>query len=206
PGADLETARAELKTVFDGMKAEHPKEYRGDPQIRAVRLRDQITSGARTILLVLLAASMLIFVIACCNVANLILARTIRRETELGIRAALGASSAALRRTLLTESLVLCAGGAALGLLMAQPMVSVLSRYISRYSIRALDLTVDASVLWVSAGLALVAAVLLAYVPRLPSSGGAGGFRLATRSARVTGYANRKLRIFAVAQIAASFL
>ncbi len=206
PGVNVETARAELQTVYDGMKREHPAEYRGEPQIRAVRLRDQITSGARTILLALLAASMLIFVIACCNVANLILARTIRRETELGIRAALGASSAVLRRTLLTESLVLCAGGAALGALIAQPMVTVLSRYIGRFSIRALDLTVDASVLWVSVGLALVAAVLLAYVPRLPSSGGAAGFGLATRSARVTGYGNRKLRIFAVAQIAASFL
>ena len=65
-----------------------------------------------------MAASILVFVIACSNVANLILARTARREAELGIRAALGASSGALRRTLLSESLLLCVAGAALGMVM----------------------------------------------------------------------------------------
>ena len=64
------------------------------------------------------------FVIACSNVANLILARTVRREGELGIRAALGASTGALRRILLAESLVLCVAGAALGVLSAGPMVA----------------------------------------------------------------------------------
>src|SRR6202044_2908182 len=70
----------------------------------------------------------------------------------------------------------------------------------------ALDLQLDASMLWVGAGLAVVAAILLAFVPRLPSSGGAQGFSLASGGARVTGSANRKLRIFAVVQIAASFV
>ena len=136
-----------------------------------MRLRDQITSRARTVLWVLLAASILVFVIACSNVANLILARTVRREGELAIRAALGASTGALRRTLLAESLLLCGAGAALGVLSARPMVAILARYASRFSVRALDLTVDSSMLWVGAGLAIVAAVLLAFVPRLPSGG-----------------------------------
>ena len=208
PGVDLESARAELRSAYGTMKREHPKAYpaRADFSISAVRLRDQLTSGARTILLVLMAASVLVFVIACANVANLILARTVRREQELGIRAALGASSSALRRTLLTESVLLCSGGAALGVLIASPMVSVLARYISRYSIRALDLAVDPSMLWVGAGLAVIAAVILAFVPRLPSSGGEQGFNLASASARVTSAANRKLKIFAVVQIAASFV
>ena len=96
--------------------------------------------------------------------------------------------------------------GSRLGLLIASPILRVLARYISRYSIRALDLTVDASMLWVGVGLALLAAILLAFVPRLPLSGGAQGFGLAMGSARVTGNANRKLRIFAVVQIAASFV
>jgi predicted permease len=209
PGADLETARAELRSVYGTMKQEHPEAYlpaRADFRISAVRLRDQLTSGARTILLVLMAASILVFVIACSNVANLILARTVRREGELGIRAALGASTAALRRTLLAESLLLCVAGATIGVLVASPLVAVLARYASRYSIRALELTVDPGMLWVGAALAIVAAVLLAFVPRLPSSGGEQGFSLASGSARVTGSANRRLRVFAVIQIAASFV
>ena len=208
PGAALETARTELRSVYGVMKREHPEAYpaKADFRIGAVRLRDELTSGARTILLVLMAASVLVFVIACSNVANLILARTVRREAELGIRAALGASTGALRRTLLSESLLLCVAGATLGMLIARPMVAVLARYMSRYSIRALDLTIDSSMLWVGAGLAVVAAALLAFVPRLPSSGGAQGFGLIGASARMTGAANRKLRVFAVVQIAASFV
>ena len=208
PGVDLETARAELRTAYEAMKAAHPEDYpaKADFQVSAVRLRDELTSGARTILLVLMAASVLVFVIACSNVANLILARAVRREGELGIRAALGASTGALRRTLLAESLVLCTGGAALGILIANPMVALLARYISRFSVRALDMKVDSSMLWVGAGLAVVAAALLAFVPRLPSSGGAQGFALISGSTRVTGSANRKLRIFAVVQVAASFV
>ncbi len=208
PGADLETARTELRTVYGAMKRAHPEAYpaKADYRVSAVRLRDQLTSGARTILLVLMGASVLVFIIACSNVANLILARTVRRENELGIRAALGASTSALRRTLLTESLLLCGGGAVLGILIARPIVAVLARYISRYSVRALDLTVDSSMLWIGAGLAVLAAALLAYVPRLPSSGGTQGFSLASGSTRVTGTANRKLRVFAIVQIAASFV
>ena len=208
PGANLEAARTELRTVYEAMKRQHPEVYpaKADFRISAVRLRDQLTSEARTILLVLMATSVLVFIIACANVANLILARSMRRESELGIRAALGASAAALRRTLLAESLLLCVTGAALGLLIASPMVSVLARYMSRFSVRALDLTVDSSMLWVGAGLAVIAAVLLALVPRLPSSGGTQTFGLASGSTRVTGVANRKLRVFTVVQIAASFV
>jgi len=208
PGADLKTARAELRTVYGAIKRQHPEDYpvKSDFRINAVKLRDELTSGARTILWVLMASSVLVFVIACSNAANLILARTIRRESELGIRAALGASAGALRRTLLAESLMLCVAGAMLGVLIASPMVAVLARYISRYSVRALDLRLDPGMLWVGAGLAIVAAGLLAFVPRLPSSGGAQGFGLATASTRVTGAANRKLRVFAIVQIAASFV
>jgi putative ABC transport system permease protein len=171
-----------------------------------VLLRDQITSRARTVLLVLLAASGLVFVIACSNVANLILARTVRREGELAIRAALGASTSALRRTLLAESLLLCGIGATLGVLSARPMVAILARYASRFSVRALDLTVDSSMLWVGALLAVIAAVLLAFVPRLPSADTSRGFGLASGSVRITGSTSRRLRVFAVTQIAASFV
>src|SRR6204780_1954895 len=100
PGATLEEARAELNTAYGAMIRDHREAYpeQADFRIGIVRLRDQLESKARTVVLVLMAASVLVFVIACSNVANLILARTIRREGELTIRAALGASPGALRR------------------------------------------------------------------------------------------------------------
>jgi predicted permease len=127
---------------------------------------------------------------------------------------ALGASTGALRRMLLAESLLLCGAGAAIGVVSAQPMVAILARYASRFSVRALDLTVDASLLWVGAALAIVAAVILAFVPRLPSSSGTSGtssgkpsgLSLSSGSARITGSTSRRQRIFAVTQIAASFV
>ncbi len=208
PGVDLETARAELRHVHGTILKEHSEAYsaKADFRIDAVRLRDQLTSRARTVLLVLLAASALIFVIACSNVANLILARTIRREGELAIRAALGATNGALRRTLLAETLLLCGAGAILGVLIARPMLAILARYASRFSVRALDLTVDSTLLWVGAGLAIGAALLLAFVPRLPSANSSHGPGLSQGSLRITGSANRRLRVFAMTQIAASFV
>jgi putative ABC transport system permease protein len=189
PRATLEQANAELQTVYASMVKAHPEAYSPEArgQIHAVLLRDEITSGARTVLLILLAASGLIFIIACSNVANLILARSVRREGELAIRAALGASTSALRRTLLAESLLLCVAGAILGLLSARPMVAILASYASRFSVRALDLTVDFSILWVGAGLAMVAAVLLAFVPRLPTVESSRGGAVASPAAPVAG-------------------
>jgi putative ABC transport system permease protein len=208
PGVTLDQARAELRTVYGAMIKDHADAYSPQAhfQIQAKLLREQITSGARTVLLVLLAASGLVFIIACSNVANLILARTVRREGELAIRAALGASAGALRRTLLAESLILCVAGATLGVMSARPLLAVLARYASRFSVRALDLTVDSSMLWVGAGLAVISAVLLAFVPRLPSANASQGSNLASGSVRITGGTNRRLRIFAVTQIAASFI
>ncbi len=208
PGATVEQARAELRSAYGAMIKEHPEAYPANAnyQIGAKPLREQITSGARTVLLVLLAASALVFVIACSNVANLILTRTVRREGELATRAALGASTGALRRMLLAESLLLCGAGAAVGVWSAQPLVAILARYASRFSVRALDLTVDSSLLWVGAALAVVAAVILAFVPRLPSADTSNGHSLSSGTARITGSTSRRQRIFAVTQIAASFV
>jgi len=208
PGSSTEAARAELTAVLAAMKREHPEAYlsKTDPALQVTRLRDQIAAPARTILLVLLAAASIVFLIACSNVANLILARSVRREGELAVRAALGAGHGALRRTLLAESLVLCGGGAALGLLFARPFVAMVSAFAARFSIRALEVTVDASVLWVGVGLALAAAVVLAFVPRLPSPQAPAGLGLASGGVRITPGTNRRLRIFATTQIAFSFV
>src|SRR5690606_39100209 len=173
--------------------------------LRVTTLRDQIVDPAETILLVLLASAGIVFIIACANVANLILARTVRREGELIVRDALGASRGALRRALLAESLLLCGAGAVLGVALARPLVAIVAGYAARFSVRALDVTVDASLLWVGAGLAIAAAVFLAYIPRLPSAL-ASGHRPSSGGARITPGANRRLRVFATTQVALSFV
>jgi predicted permease len=208
PGATLEDARSDVAAAHAAMMREHPEAYSSaaDMQVSVAPLRDQIAAPARTILLMLLGGAGLLFVIACSNVANLILARTIRREGELAVRAALGASTGALRRTLLAESLVLCGAGAALGVLLARPLVDVLARYAARFSARALDVTVDGTLLWVGAGLAMAAAVVLAYVPRLPSPQRPARLGLAGGGARITPGTTRRLRVFAVVQVALSFV
>ena len=208
PGATVEDARAELAGIHAAMMREHPQAYASTAGVglQVKPLRDQITAPARTILLVLLAAAALVFVIACSNVANLILARSVRREGELAVRAALGASRGALRRTLLAEGLVLCGAGAALGVLLARPLVALVGRFVSRFSVRALEVTVDGTVLWVGAGLAIVAAVLLAFIPRLPSTHDANGPALASGSIRITPATTRRLRTFGAIQVAFSFV
>ncbi|HUB52094.1 MAG TPA: ADOP family duplicated permease [Terracidiphilus sp.] len=207
PGATLDQARAELNTTYAAMMKLYPEVYKPEDHytISVTRMHDQINSRANTVLWVLFAASGLLFVIASSNVANLVLARTVRREPELAIRAALGASRSVLRRSLLAESMVLCGSGAIAAVLLAVPMVRVLGHYAQRFSVRAADLTLDSSLLWFGAALAIVAAFFLAYIPRLPSPDSPTN-GLPGRGARVTGSSTRKLRIFAVTQITASFL
>jgi putative ABC transport system permease protein len=207
PGATVDAARAELKTVYGGMLAAHPEVYKPEDHytISTTRMHDQINSRANTILWVLFAASGLLFVIACSNVANLVLARTVRREPELAVRSALGASTSVLRRSLLAEGIVLCGSGALAALLLAVPMVAVLGRYASRFSVRANDMTLDFSLVWFGIALALVAAFFLAYIPSLPSPDSPQG-GLTGRGVRVAGGSRLRLRYFAVTQIMASFL
>lgn len=207
PGATVDEARAELRTVHAAMMAAHPEVYKPEDHYRidVTRMHDQINARANTILWVLFAASGLLFVIASSNVANLVLARTVRRESELAVRMALGASVGQIRRSLLAESLVLCGSGAIAAILLAIPMVEVLGRYAARFSVRANDLTLDFSLVWFGIALALIAAVFLAYIPRLPSPNNAQG-GLSARGVRAAGGSSRRLRVFAVTQITASFL
>jgi predicted permease len=207
PGASIEEARAELAAVHAAMVREHPEAYpvKGNTQLTVVRLRDQLALPARAVLFVLLGVAAVVFVIACSNVANLMLARSVRREGELAVRAALGAGAGALRRTLLAESLVLCGAGALLGVLLSRPFAAAVAQYAAHFSVRALDVSVDSSVLWIGAGLAIASAILLAYVPRLPSAHAPGGLGLVS-GIRITPGTNRRLRMFATTQIAFSFV
>ncbi|HEY3989373.1 MAG TPA: ADOP family duplicated permease [Acidobacteriaceae bacterium] len=209
PGVTLDAARSELRARYAAMTAAYPAVYKPADhfQIDVKRIHEQINSRANTILWVLFAASALLFVIACSNVANLVLARTVRRESELAVRAALGANTAALRRALLAESLVLCGSGVLAALLLAWPMVAVLGRYAARFSVRADGLTLDFTLVWFGIGLALLAAVFLAFIPRLPSNSmqlSASLISGGTRSS--TAGSSKRLRVFAVMQIAASFV
>jgi predicted permease len=208
PGAELDAARAELRTVYAAMVSAHPETYRPNDhyQIDVTRMHDQINANANFVLWLLFAASGLLFVIACSNVANLVLARAVRREPEMAIRSALGASTAAFRRSLLAEGLVLCGTGALAGIAIAAPMVNVLSRYAARFSVRALDLTLDFNMVWIGVALALIAAVFLAFVPGLPSPDTSRGLGLSSSGGRVSGGSRRRLGIFAVIQVTASFL
>jgi len=208
PGATIDRARAELEAAHAAMVTRHPEAYPPNArmQISVRPFRDQVTAPARPVLLLLLAAAAVVFAIACSNVANLILARTVRRERELSVRASLGASRGALRRTLLAESLVLCGAGALLGVLLARPLLGVVKAFAARFSVRALEVTVDASLLWVGVGLALAAAVVLAYVPRLPSTHAPSASGRHVASLRVTPGTSGRLRAFAITQVALSFV
>jgi len=208
PNTTLDAARAELRATYAAMLSTHPEIYKPNDhyQIAVTRIHDQINSRANTILWILFAASALLFVIACSNVANLVLARSVRRESELAVRSALGASTAALRRSLLAESLVLCISGVVAALLLAAPMVVVLGHYAARYSPRAKGLSLDFTLVWFGIALALIAAVCLAFVPRLPSADASRSFSLNTSGSRSTSGSSRRLRIFAITQITASFL
>ena len=207
PGATIEAARSELRARHSAILAAHPEVYKpGDHyEIGVTRIHDQINSRANTVLWVLFAASGLLFVIACSNVANLVLARTVRRESELAVRSALGASTVALRRSLLAESLVLCGSGVVAALILAWPMVALLGRYAARFSVRAEGLKLDLSLVWFGIALALTAAVFLALIPRLPSGNAPLGAGLTSGGTRVAG-GGRRLRVFAIMQITASFL
>jgi putative ABC transport system permease protein len=206
PGTSVEDARAELERAHAAMVAAHADTYPASAGMRVTvaTLADQITAPARAVLVVLLAAAAVVFVIACANVASLLLARAVRRESELAVRAALGASRGALRRTLLGESLVLCGAGAVLGVVAAAPFAALIVQYAATFSVRALDVRIHASLLGVGSGLAMLAAVVLAYVPRLPAAlAHTGGAVREIRPARGT---NARLRVFAATQVALSFV
>ena len=207
PGATLEAARAELRTVYAAMLAAHPEVYKPEDhfKIDVTRMHEQINSRANTILWVLFAASGLLFVIAqleCCQSCA-----GAHRSPRTGAGGALGAGSKHRRAAPFSvggkHGAVRKRGGG--GVLLAVPMVAVLGRYASRFSVRANDLTLDFSLVWFGVALALIAAVFLAYIPRLPSPDAPQG-GLTGRGTRVAGGSKRRLRMFAVTQIAASFL
>ena len=123
PGVSLKTAQDELTSIAMGIARSAPKDAKG-LQLQAIPYRNVVTSDVKPVFLALTGALILVLLIACANVANLLLARCLARSQELAVRTALGASRGALMRQMLIEGGVLCAIGAAAGLVLAQLMLS----------------------------------------------------------------------------------
>jgi len=169
PGATEEQARAEVEAITQRMYSANPETYEAGAgyTISMTPLHVVLGQDARLTLFLLMGAAAFVLVIACANVANLTLMRSVRREHELLVRAALGAGAARLRRLLLVEHLLLALGGAVLGLLLAFAGVGMLAAFAARFSPRATEIGVDAVVLAFALVLSVLVAVLLSFAPNI---------------------------------------
>ena len=209
PGATVDQARAEVKTIRSNVQRAFPEAY--DPgsnyRVTVIPFREVLGEKARLTLWLLMAAAAFVMIISCANVANLSLMRCVRREQELVIRAALGAGSARLRRLLLAENLVLALGGALLGLVIAIAGLRLLVSLAERYSPRAGEIQLDGMVLGFTLALTLVVAVLLSYAPSLAKESALAGW-ISAGWARASGNVRRQRlqRGLVVAQVAVSVM
>jgi predicted permease len=208
PDASLASARAEVEALTARLHDEYPAAYDVEHgyEVSVTGLRDQLAAEARPTMFMLLGVAAFVLMIACANVANLTLARVMRRYDELALRVSLGASTWTLRRQLLIENIVPSIAGAALGVLLAIGGCDLLASYIARYSSRASEITVDTTVLGVALVVAVAAASFFAFLPRLPGTGSRRlGWFSGTRS--TAGVAGRRTqRLLVVSQVGVSFV
>lgn len=209
PGVTARRAKVELDAIAGRLSQEYPEVYvEGAPVgVTVTTLKEELTRNARLTLLVLIGAAAFVLVIACANVANLTLARSIRRDREFVVRAVLGAGHGTLRRLLLLENAVVTFLGAALGLVLAKVGLNALVAYAARFTPRAAEIALDGWVFGFALAVAAGAAVLFAFVPRLPVGGKlhAAVARASTRAAGSIG-GRRMQRGLVVAQLAVSFV
>ncbi|HEX9759740.1 MAG TPA: ABC transporter permease, partial [Candidatus Acidoferrales bacterium] len=164
PGVTMEQAHAEMAVMGERLATEYP-DFNTNWTVNVVALPEQMTGEIRPALLVLSAAVAFVLLIACANVANLLLARGTAREREIAIRTAMGAGAARVVRQLLTESLLLAVTGGALGLLLAQWGVDALSALAPRALLPAGALALDTPVLSFTLGASLVTGILFGLLP-----------------------------------------
>jgi putative ABC transport system permease protein len=164
--ASLSTARTDLSTIAARLTRAYPDAYpKAGFLVAPVSLRDEMTRQARPTFLILLGTVGLVLLLACANVANLTLARLIRREREMALRSALGADRRRLTRQLLTESTVLGLAGGALGLLLARAGLQLLVAFATRFTPRAVEIRIDSAVLVFTLAVSIATGIALGLIP-----------------------------------------
>jgi putative ABC transport system permease protein len=205
--ASIDQAKAEATAINARVVKAYPQDY--DPgseyKITVLPFQEVLGEKAKLTLWLLMGAAAFVMIISAANVANLTLMRSVRREHELVVRAALGAGTARLRRLLLVENLVLALTGAALGLIMAIGGVQLLVSLAERYSPRANEIRLDGMVLGFTLLLSVVVAIILSFAPKLAKEGALAAWVAAGVNRMSGGVRRQRLqRGLVVAQIAVS--
>ena len=172
PGIGIAAARSEMDALAAQYRQEYPKFPDTDPDltVRLGNLRDEMVANVRLAILILFGAVSLVLLIACANVASLLLSRALGRRREIAVRTAIGASRGALIRQLLTESLMLALLGGVLGALLSAWGTQTLAGMAESSLPRASEIRVDGAVLAFTAMISLFAGVVFGFVPALQIS------------------------------------
>jgi putative ABC transport system permease protein len=208
PGVRPEQAQADLSVIASQIATAHPDVYPPSSgySLGLDTLKYDLTHDAHTAFLVLLGVAAFVLLVACANVANMMLARLLKLEKEMAVRAALGAGKMRLLRQLLTESVLLSVTGGVLGLAIAPLTLKMLAGFAARFTPRAAEVRLDTPILLFTLLVSLATGILFGLVPALSPWKGAGDSLL--HGARTTsGRARQTLRAsLVVAQVAVSFV